>query len=79
MNKPRGTQDILPSEVHKWHHVESTFRDVCRRFGYKEIRTPLFEYTNLFKRGVVGNNRRSKQRNVHSFQLERVHELHCKA
>ncbi len=52
MNKPRGTQDILPSEVHKWHHVESTFRDVCRRFGYKEIRTPLFEYTNLFKRGV---------------------------
>lgn len=52
MNKPRGTQDILPSEVHKWHHVESTFRDVCRRFGYEEIRTPLFEYTNLFKRGV---------------------------
>jgi len=52
MKKPRGTQDILPSEVHKWHHVESTFRDVCRRFGYEEIRTPLFEYTNLFKRGV---------------------------
>lgn len=52
MKKPRGTQDILPSEVYKWHYVESTFRDVCRRFGYEEIRTPLFEYTNLFKRGV---------------------------
>jgi len=52
MKKPRGTQDILPSEVHKWHYVEETFRDVCRRFGYQEIRTPLFEYTNLFKRGV---------------------------
>ncbi len=52
MKKPRGTQDILPSEVYKWHYVEDTFRDVCRRFGYQEIRTPLFEYTNLFKRGV---------------------------
>ena len=49
---PRGTQDILPGQSHKFQFVEDTFRDLCRRFGYQEIRTPVFEHTELFQRGV---------------------------
>lgn len=47
---PRGTEDILPSESHRWIALESTFRDIAGRFGYAEIRTPTFEDTNLFAR-----------------------------
>jgi histidyl-tRNA synthetase len=49
---PRGTRDVLPDEAAKWVYLESKFRDICRRFGYKEIRTPVFEHTELFQRGV---------------------------
>ncbi len=52
INKPKGTMDKLPQDVEKWRYVEEKFREVCHRFGFKEIRTPLFEYTKLFKRGV---------------------------
>jgi histidyl-tRNA synthetase len=50
--KPPGTQDILPGSVEAWQFVERTARDVCRRFRYREIRTPIFEATELFQRGV---------------------------
>ncbi|TVX94475.1 histidine--tRNA ligase [Paenibacillus agilis] len=50
--KPTGTQDLLPGTVEIWQSVEETVRDLCRRFNYKEIRTPIFEQTELFKRGV---------------------------
>jgi histidyl-tRNA synthetase len=50
--KPRGTHDILSGEAEKWQFVESVARDICARFNYKEIRTPIFEHTDLFKRGV---------------------------
>ena len=49
---PRGTKDILPDSVERWRYVEEKIRDVCRRFGYREIRTPLFEHTELFRRGI---------------------------
>lgn len=49
---PTGTKDILPSEVYKWHFVENKIRDVMRRFNYAEIRTPMFEYTELFSRSI---------------------------
>ncbi|MGP1569322.1 MAG: histidine--tRNA ligase [Eubacteriales bacterium] len=49
---PKGTKDILPADIHKWHFVEDAFRDVCIRYGYKEVRTPVFEHTELFARGV---------------------------
>lgn len=49
---PKGTKDILPKDVHKWHFVEGKFADICRRYGFDEIRTPVFEHTELFKRGV---------------------------
>ena len=49
---PKGTRDILPSEIHKWYHIEEVVRRLCEDFGYKEIRTPVFESTDLFVRGV---------------------------
>jgi histidyl-tRNA synthetase len=45
---PRGTQDILPQVSWRWQRLEAAFRDTCRRFGYQEIRTPMFEETELF-------------------------------
>ncbi|MBZ0203226.1 MAG: histidine--tRNA ligase [Ignavibacteria bacterium] len=50
--KPKGTKDILPKEISKWHFVESVIREVTGLFNFSEIRTPTFEYTDLFKRGV---------------------------
>ena len=51
-NAPRGTKDILPDTVGDWHYVEGEIRELCRRFGYSEIRTPIFEHTELFQRGI---------------------------
>lgn len=50
--RPRGTSDILPGEVEKWQRLEEKFREICREYGYSEIRTPVFEHTELFLRGV---------------------------
>ena len=49
---PRGTKDMLPSEAYKWHYVEGVVKEVAKRFGFEEIRTPIFEHTELFERGV---------------------------
>lgn len=50
--RPRGTNDILPGEVEKWRYLEDHMRHICREYGYSEIRTPIFEHTELFLRGV---------------------------
>ncbi len=47
-----GTKDILPKDIHKWHYVERVIREVAELFNFSEIRTPTFEYTDLFNRGV---------------------------
>lgn len=52
INIPKGMKDVLPSEVYLWHHVEETARKTAERFSFKEIRTPVVEYTELFSRGV---------------------------
>ena len=49
----KGTKDILPQEVNQWHRLEKNALDVFTKYGYKEIRTPIFEATELFARGVV--------------------------
>ena len=49
---PKGTNDILPEEIDKWKFIEDVTARLCRSFGYKEIRTPVFEHTELFQRGV---------------------------
>jgi histidyl-tRNA synthetase len=50
--RPRGTNDIIPGEVEKWQWIESQFHRLCSQYGYQEIRTPVFEHTELFQRGV---------------------------
>lgn len=47
---PKGTKDVLPTQSYRWHHLEGAFREVCRLYGYREIRTPVFEETELFVR-----------------------------
>ncbi len=49
---PKGTKDMLPQDAYKWHYVESVARSTAAKFGFKEIRTPMFEHTELFLRGV---------------------------
>ncbi|MCI2061350.1 MAG: histidine--tRNA ligase [Eubacteriaceae bacterium] len=53
-NAPKGTKDMLPKDAYKWHYVEKAFEELCRRYGFREIRTPVFEHTELFVRGVGG-------------------------
>lgn len=50
--RPKGTKDILPKDIGKWHYVEKTIREVMGLYNFSEIRTPTFEYTELFDRGV---------------------------
>ncbi|MDR2046912.1 MAG: histidine--tRNA ligase [Clostridiales bacterium] len=51
---PKGTKDVLPSESYKWHYIEDAVRRAADLFSLKEIRTPTFEHTELFLRGVGG-------------------------
>ncbi len=52
INVPKGTKDVLPQDSYKWQYVEGVARDMARLFNLKEIRTPVFEHTELFQRGV---------------------------
>src|SRR5258706_6323402 len=49
---PRGTRDLLPPDTALWNFVEAAVRDVFRAYNFQEIRTPIFESTDLFARGV---------------------------
>ena len=51
-NAPRGTKDILPEQVGNWLWLENKIRELCAVYGYEEIRTPTFEHTELFQRGI---------------------------
>ncbi|OAK74178.1 histidine--tRNA ligase [Lederbergia galactosidilytica] len=64
---PRGTQDILPGEVEKWQWIEETAKKICQLYQYQEIRTPIFEQTELFQRGV-GDTTDIVQKEMYSFQ-----------
>ncbi|UAL51150.1 MULTISPECIES: histidine--tRNA ligase [Metabacillus] len=64
---PRGTQDILPGDVERWQYIENTAREICRLYQYKEIRTPIFEHTELFQRGV-GESTDIVQKEMYTFQ-----------
>ncbi|OPZ88801.1 MAG: Histidine--tRNA ligase [Firmicutes bacterium ADurb.Bin419] len=63
---PKGTRDILPSEVYKWQYVEKKISELCSNFGYKEIRLPVFEHTELFQRGV-GDTTDIVQKEMYTF------------
>ena len=63
---PRGTQDILPSETWKWQQVEKIIDETCDVYRYKEIRTPMFEQTELFQR-TVGETTDVVQKEMYTF------------
>ncbi len=48
----KGSRDILPEEMPRWHFVEAGAREIFERYGFREIRTPIFESTELFARGI---------------------------
>lgn len=52
LQAPKGTKDMLPKDAHRWHHIERTLRPIAENHGFTEIRTPMFESTELFLRGV---------------------------
>ncbi len=64
---PKGTKDILPEQSVKWQYVEGKFRDICRRYGIRETRTPVFEHTELFRRGV-GDTTDVVQKEMYTFE-----------
>lgn len=63
---PRGTQDILPSETWKWQQAEKIINEACDVYRYKEIRTPIFEQTELFQR-LVGETTDVVQKEMYTF------------
>ena len=62
----KGTKDVLPKDVHKNQYIEATALDNASKFGYKEIRTPVFEHTELFQRGV-GDTTDVVQKEMYTF------------
>ncbi|MDP2939015.1 MAG: histidine--tRNA ligase [Candidatus Omnitrophota bacterium] len=67
---PRGTKDILPQDLIKWDNVERICRSLFKLYGFEEIRTPLFEETNLFIRSL-GNTTDIVQKQMLNLQAEK--------
>ena len=65
-NAPKGTKDMLPEQAYKWHYVEEKFADICRKYGFKEIRTPMFVHTEVFQRGI-GDTTDVVQKEMYTF------------
>lgn len=64
---PRGTKDVIPQESYKWQYVEEKIRNICKNYGYKEVRIPVFEHTELFERGV-GDTTDVVQKEMYTFE-----------
>jgi histidyl-tRNA synthetase len=67
MKAPRGTHDILPQEVSAWQRVEQVWREHAALYGFREIRTPVFEHTEVFSRGV-GDTTDIVQKEMYTFE-----------
>lgn len=63
---PKGTRDILPGETYKWQYIERVVAEICKSYGYREIRIPVFEHTELFQRGV-GDTTDIVQKEMYTF------------
>ena len=63
---PKGTQDMLPQESHRWQSIARSMQEICALAGYREIRTPIFEHTELFQRGV-GDTTDVVQKEMYTF------------
>ena len=68
---PKGTKDALPSDIYKWHYLEGKIRSLTDLYGYREIRTPVFEHTELFLRGV-GDTTDIVNKEMYTF-LDKLH------
>lgn len=66
IQKPKGTRDILPKEIEKWQYIEQAIKDTVENYGFKEIRIPVFENTELFLRGV-GDTTDIVQKEMYTF------------
>jgi len=64
---PRGTYDVMPNEAVKWHYIEKIIKETAELFGFSEIRTPIFEHTELFERGV-GDTTDIVSKEMYTFQ-----------
>lgn len=67
LQAPRGTMDVLPAQAHKWQYIEKTLRETAAVFGFRELRFPTFEYTELFSRGV-GETTDVVQKEMYTFE-----------
>lgn len=63
---PRGTADVLPEVSHKWQYVEKVFLETAALFGFREVRTPIFEHTEVFSRSV-GDTTDVVQKEMYTF------------
>lgn len=64
---PRGTRDVLPTNSYRWQYVEAKMRKAAAEAGYREVRTPVFEHTELFLRGV-GDTTDIVQKEMYTFK-----------
>ena len=64
---PRGTRDVLPADSYRWQFIEDRMRTAAARAGYREVRTPVFEHTELFLRGV-GDTTDIVQKEMYTFE-----------
>ena len=66
MKAPKGTKDMLPKDAYRWQFIEEEWARICSEYGFKEIRTPVFESTDLFNRGV-GDTTDIVQKEMYTF------------
>ena len=64
---PKGTLDMLPQDAYRWQIIDENMRRICAEAGYREIRTPIFEHTELFQRGV-GDTTDVVQKEMYTFE-----------
>ena len=67
MKAPKGTKDMLPQDAYKWQYIEDEWAKICSEYGFREIRTPVFESTDLFNRGV-GDTTDIVQKEMYTFE-----------
>ena len=67
LQAPKGTRDVVPQESYKWQYIEGLAREICERYGFSEARSPVFEHTELFLRGV-GDTTDIVQKEMYTFE-----------
>ena len=66
---PKGTKDVLPEQSYQWQFLEARIREIVKKYGFLEVRTPVFEHTELFARGV-GQTTDVVQKEMYTFDTK---------